>query len=107
MGTCSTQFVNSDVLLASYIRMSIRRIGFIVGGAIGSHTSPRSARAGRCISRGTIQDNTGAIRTSEEMTDAGTRKKTYLRDTSHRTGGELVDEGEGLLRLVGHDGGGL
>lgn len=29
---------------------------------------------------------------------------TYLRDTSHRTGGELVDEGEGLLLLVGHDG---
>lgn len=29
---------------------------------------------------------------------------TYLRDTSHRTGGELVDEGEGLLWLVRHDG---
>jgi hypothetical protein len=31
---------------------------------------------------------------------------TYLRDTSHRTGGELVDEGEGLLWCVGHDGDG-
>ena len=28
----------------------------------------------------------------------------YLRDTSHRTGGELVDKWEWLLRLVGHDG---
>jgi len=31
-------------------------------------------------------------------------RDTYLRDTSHGTGGELVDEREGLLRLVGHDG---
>lgn len=27
----------------------------------------------------------------------------YLGHTSHRAGGELVDEGEGLLRLVRHD----
>jgi hypothetical protein len=32
------------------------------------------------------------------------KRETYLRHTSHRTGGELVDEGEGLLWLVGHDG---
>jgi hypothetical protein len=31
-------------------------------------------------------------------------ESTYLRHTSHRTGGELVDEGEGLLGSVGHDG---
>ena len=31
-------------------------------------------------------------------------EQTYLGHTSHRTGGELVDEGEGLLGSVGHDG---
>lgn len=30
--------------------------------------------------------------------------KTYLRDTSNRARGELVDKGEGLLLLLRHDG---
>ena len=48
-----------------------------------------------------------SIHASESMADATDCRITYLRHTSHRTGGELVDEGEGLLRLLGHDGGGL
>jgi hypothetical protein len=36
--------------------------------------------------------------------DVYRHRSAYLRDTSHRTGGELVDEGEGLLWLVRHVG---
>ena len=41
---------------------------------------------------------------SKLVTDKIHIENPYLRDTGHRTGGELVDEGEGLLRLVGHGG---
>jgi hypothetical protein len=39
-----------------------------------------------------------------KSSDVYKHRSTYLRDTSHRTSGELVDEGEGLLWLVRHDG---
>lgn len=45
----------------------------------------------------TTRDGEASIPTNRQTTE------TYLRHTSHRAGGELVDEGKGSLRLVGHD----
>lgn len=107
MGTCNN--LRLGLIVHFFIdRISPRENGCDERKRRLERTSSRSSRAGRLISH--------CVRASPALGVLGGGFKTihtsnwnivtYLRDTGHRTGGELVDEGEGLLLCVGHDGDG-